>query len=123
MTARCSAARSWSPSCCSAACGDDDDDDDASGGPPREGTSAEWTAAWTAVATEECGGQCAVFEAVDGEIPAADAEPVNFNVRYDPDADPEAVGWATIQDFGAEVGCVLPVQQPVEPTPIDCATG
>jgi hypothetical protein len=104
-----------------AACGDDDDDE-ASGGPPREGTSAEWTAAWTAAATEDCGGQCAVFEAIDGEVPAAEAEPVNFTMRYDPEADPVAEGWAAIQDFADEVGCVLP-EQPVEPTPIDCATG
>jgi hypothetical protein len=104
-----------------AACGDDDDDE-ASGGPPREGTSAEWTAAWTAAATEDCGGQCAVFEAIDGEVPAAEAEPVNFTMRYDPEADPVAEGWAAVQDFAAEVGCVLP-EQPVEPTPIDCATG
>jgi hypothetical protein len=105
-----------------AACGDDDDDE-ASGGPPREGTSAEWAAAWTAVATEECGGQCAVFEAVDGETPAADAEPANFNVRYDPGADPESVGWDTVEDFGDAARCVLPVQQPVEQTPINCGAG
>jgi hypothetical protein len=105
-----------------AACGDDDDaDDEASGGPPREGTSAEWTAAWTAAATEDCGGECVVFAAVDGEVPAADADPVNFTMRYEPAADPEAAGWAAIQDFASEVGCVLP-EQPVEPTPIDCAT-
>jgi hypothetical protein len=103
-----------------AACGDAGDA--GSGGPAREGTSAEWTAAWTAVATEDCGGECVVFEAVDGEIPAADAEPANFTMRYEPDADPVAEGWAAIQDFAAEVGCVLP-EQPVEPTPISCAAG
>lgn len=105
-----------------AACGDDDDDDEASGGPPREGTSAEWAAAWTAAATEDCGGECVVFEAVDGETPAADAEPANFTMRYEPGADADAAGWAAVQDFAAEVGCVLP-EQPIEPTPISCAAG
>ena len=108
-----------------AACGGDDDDGegDASGGPPREGTSAEWTAAWTADATEDCGGgSCAVFEAVDGEVPSADAEPANFTMRYDPSADVDAAGWAAIQDFADVVGCVLPLQ-PIEQTPIDCGTG
>jgi hypothetical protein len=104
-----------------AACGDDDDDD-SSGGPPREGTSAEWAAAWTADATEDCGGQCVAFEAVDGDTPAADAEPANFTMRYDPQADPNAQGWAAVQDFSAAVGCVLP-EQPVVPTPISCAAG
>ena len=104
------------------ACGDDDDDQP-SGGPPREGTSAEWADAWTAVATEECGGQCAVFEAIDGATPAADAEPANFNVRYTPDADPQSIGWDTVEDFGAAASCVLPVQQPVERELINCGTG
>jgi hypothetical protein len=105
-----------------AACGDDDDDDDASGGPPREGTSAEWVEAWTADATEDCGGQCVVFKAVDGDTPAADAEPANFTMRYDPEADLDAQGWAAVQDFAAAVGCVLP-EQPVVATPISCAAG
>jgi hypothetical protein len=104
-----------------AACGGDDDDD-ASGGPAREGTSADWAEAWTADATEECGGQCVVFEAIDGEIPAADAEPANFTIHYDPGADPVADGWAAVQDFADEVGCVLPLQ-PIKPTPISCAAG
>jgi hypothetical protein len=103
-----------------AACGDDDDE--ASGGPVREGTSAEWTAAWTAAAQEGCGGACAVFSARDGEIPATDAKPSNFNVQYDPGEDLNAAGWAAIQDFADEVGCVLPLQ-PVVPTPINCAAG
>ena len=105
-----------------AACGGDDDDSEASGGPPREGTSADWVEAWTADATESCGGQCVAFEAVDGEIPAADAKPANFTIRYDPQADLNAQGWAAVQDFADEVGCVLPLQ-PIEPTPISCAAG
>lgn len=104
-----------------AGCGDDDGGE-ASGGPPREGTSAEWVAAWTTDATEDCGGECVVFEAVDGKIPAADAEPANFTMRYDPEADTDAQGWAAVQDFAAEVGCVLP-EQPVVATPISCAAG
>jgi hypothetical protein len=99
-----------------------DDDDDGSGGPAREGTSGEWADAWTRVAEEGCGGQCAVFSARDEGIPAAEAEPSNFNVRYDPTEDPEAEGWADVQDFADEVGCVLP-EQPVVPTPINCAAG
>ena len=64
-----------------------------------------------------------MFEAVDGETPAADAEPANFNVRYDPAADPEEVGWDTVEAFGEAAGCVLPVDQPVELTPINCGAG
>ena len=79
----------------------------ASGGPPREGTSAEWADAWTAVATEECGGQCAVFEAVDGETPAADAEPANFTCATT--RMPTRIGGVgTVEDFGAAARCVLP---------------
>ena len=107
------------------ACGGDDDggdENDGSGGPAREGTSGEWADAWTSAAEEGCSGQCAVFSARDEGIPAAEAEPSNFDVRYDPTVDPEAAGWAAVQDFAAEVGCVLPIQ-PIEPTPINCATG
>jgi hypothetical protein len=104
-----------------AACGDDEDG--GSGGPAREGTSGEWAEAWTRAAEDSCGGaQCAVFSARDEAIPAADAEPGNFDVRYDPAADPEAAGWAAVQDFADEVGCVLP-EQPITPTPINCAAG
>lgn len=105
-----------------AACGDDDDEGDASGGPPREGTSAEWVEGWTNDAQEACGGDCVVFEAVEGETPAAEAQPANFTMRYNPQADLNAQGWATIQDFADEVGCVLPLQ-PDTPTPINCAAG
>jgi hypothetical protein len=108
-----------------AACGGDDDDGnegDGSGGPAREGTSAEWTAAWTSAAQEDCGGECVVFSAIDGEIPAADAQPANFDMRYDPANDSNSAGWAAVQDFADAVGCVLPLQ-PIEPTPINCATG
>ena len=104
-----------------AACGDDDDGE-ASGGPPREGTSAEWVEAWTNDAKEACGGDCVVFEAVDGDTPATEAQAANFTIRYNPEADLNAQGWATIQDFAVEVGCVLPLQ-PDKPTPISCAAG
>jgi hypothetical protein len=43
-------------------------------------------------------------------------------MRYDPAADADAQGWAAVQDFAAEVGCVLP-EQPVVATPISCAAG
>jgi hypothetical protein len=98
------------------------DDNDGSGGPAREGTSGEWADAWTRAAEEGCSGQCAVFSARDEGIPAAEAEPSNFDMRYDPTKDPEAEGWAAVQDFAAEVGCVLP-EQPTVPTPINCAAG